>query len=302
MVDSGPNIERIAAAPISWGISEVPGWGHQLEREQVLDEMRALGLTATEFGPAGFLPTDPAEKREYLHTKGLRAVGGFLPVVLHDPGHDPMPEVDAFLKDCLATGATVMVLAAATGVDGYDEKPCLTDEQWVTLYDNVNRISGRSAEVGITTAVHPHLGTVIENAGEVERVLIHSEAQLCIDTGHLVAAGADPVALTTANPGRVGHVHLKDVDPILAAEVQAGAKSFSQAVTEGLFCPLGSGAVDVAAMIAVLESVGYDGWYVLEQDLKLEAGMPAGGGPSRDVQISLRYVLDALADIGEVSA
>jgi hypothetical protein len=28
---------RIAAAPISWGVCEVPGWGHQMAAERVLD-------------------------------------------------------------------------------------------------------------------------------------------------------------------------------------------------------------------------------------------------------------------------
>ena len=52
---------RIAAAPISWGICEVPGWGYQLEPDRVLTEMRGAGLTATELGPDGFLPGDPAQ-------------------------------------------------------------------------------------------------------------------------------------------------------------------------------------------------------------------------------------------------
>src|SRR3989442_14785958 len=57
---------RIAGAPISWGVSEVPGWGHQMRRERVLTEMRELGLAATEAGPDGFLPDDPGELRELL--------------------------------------------------------------------------------------------------------------------------------------------------------------------------------------------------------------------------------------------
>ncbi|MDP4971938.1 MAG: inosose dehydratase, partial [Pontimonas sp.] len=47
---------RIAGAPISWGVCEVPGWGHQMGPDRVLTEMSALGLEAMEFGPLGFLP------------------------------------------------------------------------------------------------------------------------------------------------------------------------------------------------------------------------------------------------------
>ena len=82
--------DRVAGAPISWGVSEVPGWGHQLSPARVLTEMRAAGLVATEFGPDGFLPAEPAAKAAALAGHGLSAVGGFVPVVLHDPGRDPM--------------------------------------------------------------------------------------------------------------------------------------------------------------------------------------------------------------------
>ena len=81
---------RIAGAPISWGVCEVPGWGHQLAPDRVLAEMRDAGLAATEFGPDGFLPADPGERSALLKSYGLGAVGGFVPVVLHDPAHDPL--------------------------------------------------------------------------------------------------------------------------------------------------------------------------------------------------------------------
>ncbi|HEX8347418.1 MAG TPA: inosose dehydratase, partial [Actinoplanes sp.] len=81
---------RLAGAPISWGVCEVPGWGYQLAPEQVLAEMAGLDLSATEFGPEGFLPAGGAARREVLAGFGLTAVGGFVPVVLHDPDTDPV--------------------------------------------------------------------------------------------------------------------------------------------------------------------------------------------------------------------
>ena len=53
-------IEKLAAAPISWGVCEVPGWGRVLDSERVLGEMSSLGLVATELGPPGYLPEEPA--------------------------------------------------------------------------------------------------------------------------------------------------------------------------------------------------------------------------------------------------
>ena len=109
---------KIAGAPISWGVCEVPGWGYQLSPGRVLTEMQQVGLAATEFGPDGFLPADPVAMAEFLASRHLTAVGGFTPVVLHEPGHDPAPEIERLLDGYDAARAEVLVLSAATGIAG----------------------------------------------------------------------------------------------------------------------------------------------------------------------------------------
>jgi len=280
---------RIAGAPISWGVCEVPGWGYQLEAGTVLEQMRELGLAATEFGPDGFLEVAPAAKAEQLASYGLRAVGGFLPVLLHDPQHDPMPEVNRFIDSCVACGAGVVVLAAYTGADGYDARPELDDAGWATLLGNLDRIADHARTRGVVAALHPHVGTMVESGEETQRVIEGSDVGLCIDTGHLLVGGADPVAITAAQPERVLHVHLKDVDATMAAQVRSGATTFAAAVRDGMFRPLGQGDVDIAAMVRTLEAAGYDGWYVLEQDVVLH-GEAQSGAPYADVETSLAYL------------
>jgi len=280
---------RIAAAPISWGVSEVPSWGYQLSVDRVLDEIRGLGLPATEFGPDGFLAAEPTAKAEQLRAHELRAVGGFLPLVLHEPEHDPLPRVARYVDDCQATGADAVVLAADTSDDGYDTRPELDELGWKTLLHHLDRIDDFTRSHGVVASLHPHIGTMIERGDEVERVLAGSRVGLCVDTGHLLAAGTDPVVLTQAHADRVVHVHLKDVDGDLADEVAAGGVGFADAVRAGLFLPLGRGSVDVAAIVSVLEERGYDGWYVLEQDVMLDAE-PTGEGPAANVRVSLDYL------------
>lgn len=289
-----PLSARIAGAPISWGVCEVPGWGYQIEAGTVLREMRELGLAATEFGPDGFLADEPAAKAEQLTESGLQAVGGFLPVLLHDANHDPLPEVDRFIDNCLACGAGVVVLAAYTGVDGYDDRPPLDEAGWAVLLGNLDRISARAAGRGVVACLHPHVGTMIETAMETERVLAGSHVGLCVDTGHLLVGGADPVALTLAHPDRVVHAHLKDVDATMAVRVRDGELTYGEAVKSGMYRPLGQGDVDIASMVCALEGNGYQGWYVLEQDLMLDAS-PTDEGPLRDVRASRDYLL-AVAD------
>lgn len=282
-------MSRVAAAPISWGVSEVPGWGHQLEPERVLREMSAAGIAATEFGPVGFLPEQSEAKAMALRDHGLQAVGGFLPVLLHDAGHDPLPDVDAFIDGCRAAGAGVVVLAAFTGTAGYDERPELGEAGWTTLLDNLDRIDRHARSRGVLASLHPHVGTMIEHKDEVEQMLAGSGIGLCVDTGHLLVGGTDPVALTEQHVGRVVHVHLKDVDQSVADRVQSGEMTFGDAIWEGLFQPLGSGDVNIAALVQALEGAGYAGWYVLEQDIKLD-GAPEGEGPLGDVRTSLDFL------------
>ena len=280
---------RLAGAPISWGVCEVPGWGYQMRPDRVLSEMRAAGLTATEFGPDGFLPGDPAQKAATLRGHGLAAVGGFVPAVLHDPAADPLPQVDRALDDFVAADAGVLVLAAATGRSGYDTRPQLDRDGWQTLLANLDRIAARAAERGVLATLHPHVGTVIERPDEVDRVLDGSTVALCLDSGHLLIGGADPADLARQAGDRVAHTHLKDVDAGLARQVRDGAAGYAEAVADGMYRPLGQGHVDIAGLVGALRATGYDGWYVLEQDTVLRAE-PEGEGPVADVRASVAYL------------
>jgi inosose dehydratase len=280
---------RIAGAPISWGVCEVPGWGWQYDPQTVLTEMRDVGIAATEFGPDGFLPEDPAEKAKTLADLGLRAVGGFVPVVLHDPSHDPSAEVAKALEGFVAAGASTLVLAAATGQDGYDDRPVLDEAGWSTLFANLDKLSALAASHGVLATVHPHVGTMVENADDVDRVLAGSSIGLTLDTGHLLIGGVDPVALTLRATDRIKHMHLKDVDVHWAAKVQSGEVTYTDAVRQGMYRPLGAGDIDLATIVGTLESAGYQGWYVLEQDTILPE-RPTGDGPVVDVRASIDHL------------
>ncbi|MCX3062414.1 TIM barrel protein [Streptomyces beihaiensis] len=255
---------------------------------RVLAEMAGAGLTATEFGPDGFLPHDPRARAALLAEHGLSAVGGFVPVVLHDPEHDPLPEVERALAGFGDAGT--LVLAAASGSRGYDGRPRLTGREWEALLAHLDRIAAHAARRGVRAVLHPHIGTVVEGQDDVDRVLAKSSVPLCLDTGHLLVGGVDPVALARRAADRIGHVHLKDVDAAMAGRVRAADIGYTAAVREGLYRPLGDGDVDTAALISALDAAGYDGWYVLEQDTVLDREPAAGQGPLADVVASLTHL------------
>ncbi|GAB3803787.1 sugar phosphate isomerase/epimerase [Humibacter antri] len=294
---TGAGQAKIAAAPISWGVCEVPGWGFQLTPQRVLTEMAELGFSATEFGPVGFLPDEPARKAELLGGFGLTATGGFVPVVLHDPRHDPVPEVQAELAAYGPSGASVLVLAAATGVEGYDSRPELDAVGWATLLTNLDRLQGAAQDAGVTAVLHPHVGTMVETSADLGRVLAGSGIPLCLDTGHLLIGGTDPVTFTAEHADRIAHAHLKDVDVILARTVQSGERSYYDAVIAGLYRPLGQGDIDVRSILASLRSAGYDGWFVLEQDNVLGGEPEPGAGPIDDARTSADYLRATLAEL-----
>ncbi|WP_063042929.1 TIM barrel protein [Nocardia pseudovaccinii] len=288
---------RIAAAPISWGVCEVPGWGHVLDARTVLTEMAALGIAATELGPPGYLPRNPAELRSLLDDFDITSVGGFLALPLHRAPEQAIENARENAALFAATGAEVIVLAAATGLGGYDTRQALSDEEWRTLIETAAAIRDVAAEFGLRTALHPHVGTYVESEAEVDRFLADSDLDLCLDTGHLLIGGTDPVRLAQRCPERIGHIHLKDVRKAIADRVRSGAMEYSDAVRRGIYVPLGEGDIDIEAMVRSVHAAGYRGWYVIEQDTALRPDDSAER-PSRDAARSLIHLAGIGAALG----
>lgn len=285
-------LERVAGAPITWGVDGSPGWGFLMDRDRVMREMVESGLSATELGPDGYLPTDPVELREYLARFDLSIVGGFVPALLYRPDKiEPVLDyVRRAANQLAATGSEVLVLGPSADHPGYDTPVDMTDEEWIAFLANLRRLEELASDAGLRTALHPHWGLAIATGADIERLLDASDVGLCVDTGHIYLAGTDPVDVVEAARGRVLHVHLKDVDPARAERVRSGETPFRESVIDGLFVPLGEGAVDIAGVIKVLEDDGYRGWYVLEQDVSLSEDPPEGSGPKADAVDSVAYL------------
>lgn len=284
--------ERLAGAPITWGVCEIPDWGTILPARRVLHEIASLGLAGTELGPVGYLPSDPADLRTLLDEHGLRLVGGFVPLVLHraERAGEAIAEAATIAGRLAAAGGEVLVSAADTGAPDLSSRPALSEDEWRHLFAMLARIDAVAGERGLRHAFHPHVGTVVETRQEVRRVLDASTVALCLDTGHLTIGGTDPAAVAREAADRIGHVHLKDVDLRVAEGVRESSSGFKQAVQQGLFRPLGNGGVAVAQVIAALEGAGYRGWYVLEQDAVLGADPAESERPMANARTSLAYL------------
>lgn len=284
---------RLAAAPISWGVCEVPGWGVQLPRERVLDDAARLGFTAIEAGPPGFLPDDAAFARAAAEAYGLRVIGGFVTAVLHDETRldAELATLERAVAWLAALGAEVLVLAPASGRDGYDAPAALSDREWETLSHALPRAREIARARALDAALHPHVGTAIESVESIDRVLVTTDMPLCLDTGHVFIGGADPARIAREHPLRVRHVHLKDVDGVLATRVRERTIGYAEAVARGLYRPLGRGDAPIAATLETLRAAGYDGWAVLEQDIALRDVPTEATDPVRDIIASREFAL-----------
>jgi inosose dehydratase len=282
---------RLATAPISWGVCEVPGWGLQLPPDRVLSEIAQLGFAATELGPQGWLPLDGARVRSELDRYGLRLVGGFVPVVVHEPDlRDARVQATRAAAQLAAAGADVFVAALVADLE-WSAPPSLDDDGWKRAGEHLREIADLVAADGLELVLHPHVGTLAETAADVDRALEHTDVRWCFDTGHLLIGGVEPAAFVRDHAARIGHVHLKDVDARLADEVRSGALSLVQATQAGLFRPLGDGDAGIDEVLALLDQTGYEGWLVLEQDIAITGSEPpAGGGPALDVRKSIEFL------------
>jgi inosose dehydratase len=259
----------------------------QLSPDRVLSEMAALGLRATELGALGWLPLDGRAVKRTLDRYGLRLVGGFVPVLVHRDDDDGFRQASAQLAEA---GGELFVAAAVQDHE-WSDPVALDAEGWKRAGERLHALAEHVAQDGLTLVLHPHAGTLLETADDIDLALAHTDVPWCFDTGHLLIGGVDPAQFVRDHADRIGHVHLKDVDAKLAEGVRGKRLSLVQAVQQGLFKPLGDGDARIGEAIRLLDDAGYERWLVLEQDVAITGPEPpVDGGPALDVARSLEFL------------
>jgi inosose dehydratase len=287
----------LGCVPIVFNNVDVPDLAPLAPYGEILDTFARLGYAGTQFG-RGFPEGDAL--REELGARGLRLAELYSalpagPDGLH-PGADAQARAD--LERLVAADGAVLVVAldgtpdcdATAGRLG-DRPPRWSDRSFVQLAELLGELAA-TAPAGVRVAFHPHTATWIESPREVEALagrLPGTGAGLCLDVGHYLVGGGDPVAAIREYGSMVTHVHAKDVDPGVLARLRDGrVAGFGAAVRERIFTELGNGALDLPGTVAALETIGYEGWIMVEQDSTWLAPAEAAAVGMRVLRFAMR--------------
>lgn len=281
---------RVGSAPAAFGVDEIlvdDAW--MPDPEEVLDWLVELDYAGTELGPPGYLARDSAELHDRLASRGLELVGSFLPQ--HFSRDEKAADDRRWLRDMLRMiragtpeGSTPFAILS----DQFDEPERMAfsgriaehPEAWLparrfeSLVANLHRAAELCRQEGFEPVIHPHAATYVETRDEIARLMDRLDPSLlglCLDTGHFRFGGADPAESIETWYPLIRHVHLKDCRTSIMDAVKAEGRDLTEALTRGVFCPLGDGDSGIDEVIEALRRHDYQGWVIVEQDQFLRA-------------------------------
>jgi inosose dehydratase len=272
----------VANAPCSYGAFEItvgidPNVPAPLT---LLDEVSGAGYRGIDLGPLGYLGSvDELPAR--LHDRGLALAGGYFQIEFDDPTRlpDELVELDRLLDifDAAKNGgpparptladAGSESRAAHPGRAQADHSLGWDDAGWARFANSMARVVERCRARGYEPTFHPHTATYVEAPWEIERVLSLTDVGICLDTGHLMLAGGDPVQAVGDWGDRLNHVHLKDAKLGVIQGIVRDRAPVRAIWERGAFCRLGTGDIPLDEVLDRLRAQGYRGWLVVEQDI-----------------------------------
>lgn len=293
-------LASIGYVPIVWNNADLYDLAPETAAETVLDEMARIGYEGTQFG-RGFPEGD--ELKATLAKRDLRFAELYSALNAGPNGLAADAPETAFhdLARLVAAGGEVLVVAVHGGGQRdewsgrvADGAPRWPDGAFDGLADLLARLAAKAPQ-GVRVAFHPHTATWVESPDEVDllaRRLEGTGAGLCLDVGHYLVGGGDPVEAIRRHGELVTHVHLKDVDPDVLDRLRAREiDGFSAAIRERIFTELGNGALDLEGVLTALDACGFAGWMMVEQD---SSWLPPAEAAAIGNRV-LRYALRRLA-------
>ena len=291
---------RLGISPIGWSNDDLPELGGDIPLDTCLAEASEAGFEGIELGHK--FPRDPALLQSLLGDHELHLVSGWYSGrLLERSVAEELVAIEPHRAVLAAMGSAVLVYAETSGGIAGDRtrplsrRPSLPNGHWRDFGIHLTELADRLAERGIRLAYHHHMGTVVETAAEIDRLMASTGGSvgLLLDTGHRAFAGADPVDIAWRHGLRISHVHCKDVRPDVLARARAADQSFLDSVIDGVFTVPGDGAIDFVAVLGALKAANYRGWLVVEAEQD-----PAKAPPLVYARRGFAYLSAALRDMG----
>ena len=264
---------RFGVSPIAWINDDMPELGGDTPLESVLRDIQEVGFVGVELG--GKFPRDPQELRALLDKYGLALVGGWYSSnLLVRDAQAEIEKLRRHLNLLQSQDCNVFIIAeTSNAVHGDRQRPLsqspdLSDDQWKVFGERMTRVADFLQGEGMRLAYHHHLGTVVESAAELDRLLeaTGETVGLTLDTGHAALGGIDAVSIAKRFPQRIAHVHCKDVRRSIFETVLNSGNSFLDGVLQGMFTVPGDGDLQFQPLFRQLSDMGYSGWIIVEAE------------------------------------
>lgn len=273
---------KVGNCPDSWGVWFGEPDPLQTPWERCYDEIKEAGYKYVESGPWGYAPTDAQVMKAAMEARGFSVTGTNMMVHYEDvEARDQIRSVARQISDYLAKlDAEYFIFIDGSYTGGIHTDPTgrevdmperLDDAAFDALIEfTVDLARMISADYGLRSVFHPHADTHVQYEDQIERYLEatdHADVGLLLDTGHHAYAGGDPVAFMRKWGHRVDYLHLKNVEPTIAAKVQAENIPMTEATKMGVWVEPGDGVVDFDDFLNAIVEADFSGYAVVEQDM-----------------------------------
>ncbi|MBB4955099.1 inosose dehydratase [Agrobacterium vitis] len=261
--------------PIAWSNDDDRTLGAHISLDQCLNETSKIGFDGIEKGHK--FPQEPVALKAVLEPRGLRYVSGWHSLnLLTNSIEDEKVAMQPALDLLKAMGSKVIIVCetsnAIHGDDGkpVNDRPKLADSEWASFGAGVEALAEFAASQGIALVYHHHMGTIVESEEEIDKLMANTgpHAKLLLDTGHCLFGGGNPERVAANYMGRVGHIHAKNIRPVIAKQVRDEKLSFLEGVRRGVFTVPGDseGGVNFPPVLKIAAEHGYEGWLVIEAE------------------------------------
>jgi inosose dehydratase len=252
--------------------------------DQVLAEIAETGYAGAPAAPVR--SRTPEETLALFAAYGLRPAPGYLGADFWQPDQEEaiLARAREYAHFAHAVGCTELYVAAG-GFDTYitarglsrrqisghvRPEDGMSDAEYAQFARVLNQVGEITLAQGVRSCFHNHVGAVIETREEIDRLFELVDTGVVFmgpDTGHLAWAGVDVVKFCQDYARQIKTMHVKDIARLPLELGYAEEWDYGTYVKHGIFTELGTGVVDIPAVLSILDEAGFGGWLIVETDV-----------------------------------